>query len=48
MIIIITVLKILKLCSHLNKLSHPLSLAEFVKGIIINPKKEKNTATKAA
>ncbi len=46
--IITNVLNTLKLCNHLKSLSQPLSLALFVKGIIINPKKEKLTATMAA
>jgi len=43
--IITTVLNTLRLCNHLKRLSQPLSLALFVSGIIIYPKKEKNTAT---
>ena len=46
--IITNVLNTLKLCNHLKSLSQPLSLALFVSGIIINPKKEKLTATMAA
>ena len=47
MTIITNVLKTLKLCNHLNKLSQPLSLAVFVIGIIKYPSKEKDTATNA-
>ena len=43
--IITTVLNTLRLCNHLKRLSQPLSLALFVSGIIMYPKKEKNTAT---
>ena len=41
------VLKTLRLWRPLNVLSQPLSLAEFVRGIMIYPKNEKQTATNA-
>ena len=41
------VLKTLKLCNHLNRLFQPLSLAILVNGIIMYPRNEKLTATRA-
>ena len=46
-IMITRVLKTLKLWSHLNSLSQPLSLALFVKGIIKYPTIAKDAATRA-
>ena len=41
------VFKTLKLWKNLNTLSQPLSLAAFVKGIMIYPRKEKHTVINA-
>ncbi len=44
---ITNVFKTLKLWKNLNNLSQPLSLAALVKGMMIYPRKEKNTAVNA-